>query len=171
MRSVLVHCFTTVATWDDGFDEDDRRRQLPEHVKGFAPNIFLMTYGRCLWYECLLCGFFSGWSHPAANRHQPVCEMVRHNYLKLISPILLVILCIIKNSTVIFSYPLVDEPTRRATLRRDWLVLIDLKLQFNSHANYLMKPCMCTVGVICWVTSSFTKRPSLFKLYRALSLH
>lgn len=54
----------------------------------------------------------------------------------------------IKTSPLIFAHSLLDEPTQRATVRRELGILMDLKLLFISHANYQTNSCLCTVAVV-----------------------
>lgn len=92
------------------------------------------------------------------------------NYLKLNLSKTIVISYTRKSSPLTFTYLLLGEPVKRATVVRDLGVMMDVKLLFNAHVNYLTNSCLRTLGVISRATRDFTDRSCFVSLYRALIL-
>jgi hypothetical protein len=68
-----------------------------------------------------------------------------------------------------FNYKLSNNPILRSQCVKDLGVLLDSKLYFRHHVDYISSQGLKILGLICYITSSFSTPHSLSVLYTTLA--
>jgi hypothetical protein len=75
-----------------------------------------------------------------------------------------------KTNSIYFNYKLCNNPVARSQCVKDPGVLLDCKLYFHQHINYIFSQSLKMLGLILYITSSFSTFDSLLVLYSTLVL-
>jgi hypothetical protein len=73
-----------------------------------------------------------------------------------------------KTNSIYFNYNLCNNPVARSQCVKDLGVLLDCKLYFHQHINYIFSQSLKMLGLIRYITSSFSTLDSLLGLYSTL---
>jgi hypothetical protein len=73
-----------------------------------------------------------------------------------------------KTNNINFNYNLCNSPVARSQCVKDLGVLLGCKLYFHQHINYIFSQCLKKLGLIRYITFSFSTLNSLLALYSTL---
>jgi hypothetical protein len=73
-----------------------------------------------------------------------------------------------KKNNIYFNYKLCNNMVTRSQCVKDLGVLLDCKLYFHQHINYIFSQGLEMLGLIRYITSSFSTPDSLLVLYSTL---
>jgi hypothetical protein len=73
-----------------------------------------------------------------------------------------------KTNSIYFNYKLCNNPVARSQCVKDLGVLLDCKLYFRWQINYIFSQSLKMLGLIRYITSSFSTLDSLLVLYNTL---
>jgi hypothetical protein len=73
-----------------------------------------------------------------------------------------------KTNSICFNYKLCNNPVERYQCVKDLGDLLDCKLYFHQHINYIFSQGLKMLGLIRYITSSFFSLDSLLVLYSTL---
>jgi hypothetical protein len=73
-----------------------------------------------------------------------------------------------KTNSIYFNYKLCNNPVARSQCVKGFGVLLDCKLYFHQHINYIFSQSLKVLGLIRYITSSFSTLDSLLVLYSTL---
>jgi hypothetical protein len=71
-------------------------------------------------------------------------------------------------NSIYFNYKLCNNPVARSHCVKDLGVLLDCKLYFHQHINYVFSQSLKMLGLIGYITSSFSTLDNLLVLYITL---
>jgi hypothetical protein len=71
----------------------------------------------------------------------------------------------LKTNSIYFNYNLCNNPVARSQCVKDLSVLLDYKLYFHQHINYIFSQSLKMLGLIRYIASSFSTLDSLLALY------
>lgn len=69
---------------------------------------------------------------------------------------------------ILFSYTIENEPLKRVSIKKDLGVIIDDKLSFNEHVDYITRKSYRMIGFIFRCGKYFTSQSSMRLLYSSL---
>jgi hypothetical protein len=73
-----------------------------------------------------------------------------------------------KTNNIYFNYKLCNNPVARSQCVKDLCVVLDCKLYFHQHINYIFSQGLKMLGLIRYITSSFSTLDSPLVLYSTL---
>jgi hypothetical protein len=73
-----------------------------------------------------------------------------------------------KTNSIYFNYNLCNNPVARYQCVKDLGVLLDCKLYFHQHVNYIFSQSLKMLGLMRYITSSFSTLDRLLALYSTL---
>jgi hypothetical protein len=91
-----------------------------------------------------------------------------HNSMKLNLSKTTIISFTRKTNSIYFNYKLCNNPVARSHCVKGLGVLLDCKLYFHQHINYIFSQSLKMLGLIRYNTSSFSTLDSLLVLYSIL---